>query len=303
MIYNPKSGKQTFTTHLDMINKRLKKEGYIGHAIETKYHKHAIKIAQDIEKTPVDLLIIAGGDGTFNECLNGLMKHGKIPTLGYLPVGTSCDIAHTLGIPRNIHKALDLVFKGKHVMMDIIKSNHGYFTYVAATGSYVDISYQTPKKMKKRLGYIAYLLSGIKAFFTVPKMALTIDTPTYKKKDTYTLILLTNSQKIARLTLVDRPVLDDGKIDLITFAYIPLLNNFMYAVKFLLNPKSLIGLKRIQASSGVIDMQEPYPWSQDGEAQGKGKLTFEVIQKKLPIVINPKRQRYFLNQDKQEINE
>lgn len=297
LIYNPTSGRQTIISKLPKIVKRLNAEGYDCTVKKTNYSQHAIKIAKEISKEDIDLLIIAGGDGTFNECLNGLMSKSKLPTIGYLPVGTSCDIARTLGIPTNVDKALELIFSGPKVKMDIVKSNHGYFTYVSAIGSYVNISYQTPKRLKKLLGYPAYLIAGIKAFFTVPKMILDIKTPTYSNKGKYTLVLVTNSQKIARLTLVNKPVLDDGKIDLITFRYVPLLNNFMYLVKFLFNPKKLIGLRKIQTDRGKITMNHPYQWSQDGEPHGEGSLTFEVITKVLPIIINPKRTTYFKNQD------
>ncbi len=297
LIYNPKSGKQTIISKLSKIRKRLKAEGYVCTIRKTRYPQHAIKIAKEISRKDIDLLVIAGGDGTFNECLNGLMAHNQIPPIGYLPVGTSCDIAHTLGISTNVDKALDLIFSGKKVFMDIVKSNHGYFTYISAIGSYVNISYQTPKRLKKLLGYPAYLIAGIKAFFTVPKMKLNIKTPNYSKSGKFTLVLVTNSQKVARLTMINRPILDDGKIDLITFTYVPLLNNFMYAFKFLFNPKKMMGLRKIQTDRGEISMQQPYQWSQDGEPHGQGSLTFEVIPKKLPIIINPKRTKYFTNQD------
>ena len=69
------------------------------------------------EAGQVDLLIAAGGDGTLNEVVHGLMGLSKAerPTLGIVPLGTANDFANGFGIPRDPKKALSLCMKGEAV--------------------------------------------------------------------------------------------------------------------------------------------------------------------------------------------
>lgn len=75
--------------------------------------------------TPDDLLIILGGDGTFNEALQGIPDPGGV-TFGYIPTGSSNDLARDLGIPKDPKKALDLILHdGSPFAMDMGTVDYG----------------------------------------------------------------------------------------------------------------------------------------------------------------------------------
>jgi diacylglycerol kinase (ATP) len=82
----------------------------------TKYPKHAIKIANDAKNT-YDLLIVAGGDGTVNEVINGIANSKT--TLVIVPFGTSNVLALELGIPFNAKEAAKLITDGKPTKIDL----------------------------------------------------------------------------------------------------------------------------------------------------------------------------------------
>ena len=165
IIYNPASGKKDFVNHVDYVKKRIEEEGYNVTVEATKRPKHAITLSKQACMDKVDLVVISGGDGTFHECLNGISKCDYSPIIGYIPSGTTCDFAHTLNIPKNVGKAIDIILNGEPVKMDIINSNKGKFVYVSAIGTYVDISYVTDSRLKKYLGPLAYFITGVKEFF------------------------------------------------------------------------------------------------------------------------------------------
>src|SRR5215475_11105378 len=77
------------------------------------------------EAGQVDLLIAAGGDGTLNEVVHGLMDLSKAerPTLGIVPLGTANDFATACGIPRDPAKALTLCMKGEAAAIDVGRAN------------------------------------------------------------------------------------------------------------------------------------------------------------------------------------
>lgn len=287
IIYNPTSGKKDFEPRLPHVITRLEEAGYHVEAFPTKRPKEAISLTKEVCQNEVDLLVIAGGDGTFHECLNGLANSSHQPLLGYLPAGTACDIANTLAIPKDIDKALDIILNGETVRMDYTNSNKGSFVYVTAIGTYVDISYVTDSKLKKMLGYLAYLITGIKEFFTIPMIKAKIEHDKGFLRGYYSMILVVNSKRVAGFNIVRHPILDDGKLDVVVYRYIPLLNNFLYFVSFLLSPQVLPGVTRFRTSRLKIYTDHPHKWNMDGEEADSGSLNLVVQKQALSLRIDP----------------
>ncbi len=102
-LYNPNSGKGKIQRKLQLIERMLK----MRYDEVTLY---ATKSAEDLQRKAAegamvyDALIFSGGDGTFNLVLGGIGER-KVD-LGYLPSGTANDVARSLGIPKNVKKAL-----------------------------------------------------------------------------------------------------------------------------------------------------------------------------------------------------
>ncbi len=299
IIYNPVSGKKTFEANLPKVKARLSSLGYTCNVHRTEYPRHAEVLVQDIIKSSSpDLLIIAGGDGTFNECLNGLMVFEQKPDVAYIPSGTSNDLGTSLGISNNLDDALDVIEDHHKVNMDVGRSDHGYFSYVCATGSYIDISYETSSFLKRLLGFFAYIISGIKRFFRLKKMRMTITTEEGKTYEgVYTLFLTVNSRRVASLNMVNRPILDDGKFDVILYKYTPLLNNILFFIGIFIKPPKMPRMKRFQTKGIDIKTASENNWNQDGEKKGSGNNHIHVVQQALPIIINKKRSKYFKHQD------
>ena len=297
IIYNPTSGKKDFVNYLDYVANRIENEGYVVTIMATSRPKHAIELAKQACKEKVDLMVVSGGDGTFHECLNGLSKSDFSPVIGYIPTGTACDLANTLKIPKDIESAVDIILNGEVVKMDYTNSNKGSFIYVTAIGTYVDISYVTDSKLKKYLGYVAYLFTGIKEFFTIPMIKTKIEHDNGFLRGYYSLILVVNSKKVAGFNIVNKPILDDGKVDVVVYKYIPLLNNIIYFISFLLSPKILPGVKKFRTSNLKIYTNHPHKWNMDGEEADSGNLVIQVQKQALNLIINPKiKDKYFKEQ-------
>ncbi|MFW6299013.1 MAG: diacylglycerol/lipid kinase family protein, partial [Bacillota bacterium] len=282
---------------IETIETRLNALGFTCNIKQTEYPGHAKDIVRDAPSSDEGMLVIMGGDGTFNECVNGIMEAGLKPRIGYIPTGTSCDIARTLGIPKKLDKALDIIEKNLDVKMDIVKSTHGYFTYVCGIGNYVDVSHTTPRKLKKLIGFFAYLLTGIKEFFTIRimPMSIVIDGRPLKRRY-YSLVLILNTKRVAGFRIVNWPKLDDGKVDLILYRYIPFVNNVLYLLSFIFHVRRFPGIETYKASTIEFHTPTPNRWNIDGEKAGRGRQTVEVMPKALNIIINPEQQSLFTNQ-------
>lgn len=110
----------------------------------------------------VDLVIAAGGDGTLNEVVHGLMDLPQLerPILGIVPLGTANDFATGCGIPRDPAKALALCMKGEAVPIDIGKANDHWFINAATSGFGAEITATTSPDLKRLLGPAAYAVMG-----------------------------------------------------------------------------------------------------------------------------------------------
>lgn len=297
VIYNPQSGKKDFVNHLDYVVERFEGAGYKTSVIATERPRHAISLAKEACLTNVDLLVISGGDGTIHECINGIAASEFSPKIGYIPSGTACDFASTLKIPKKVDKAVDIILEGEPVKMDIAKSNNGYFIYVNAIGTYVDISYVTDSKLKKYLGYFAYLITGLKEFFTIPMMKTKIEHDKGTLRGYFSLIMVINSRKVAGINMIQKPVLDDGLIDLVAYRYIPFLNNLIYFVSFIIGPTILPAVHRIQTSKLKIYTDHHHKWNTDGEESNSGNLNIEVQKQAISIIVKPSvKNNYFKEQ-------
>jgi len=304
IIYNPVSGKKEFEQHLDYVSTRLVEAGYEYKIFATQRPKHAISLTKDACKEEVDLLLISGGDGTVHECINGIAHSEFHPVVGYIPSGTACDLASTLKIPKNVEQAMDIILNdGQVVKMDYTNSNKGSFIYVTAIGTYVDISYVTDSKMKKYLGYLAYLITGIKEFFTIPMIKTKIEYDDGFLRGYYSLILVVNSKKVAGFNIVTHPILDDGKVDVVVYRYIPLLNNLIYFISFILSPKILPGVRKFRTSKLKIYTDHAHKWNMDGEEANGGNLNIQVQKQALKIIVKPSIiEKYFKEQSSWNID-
>lgn len=296
IIYNPVSGKEDFQYKLDYVEQRFASAGYEVEFISTKKPKHAINIAKEVCEKDFDLLVISGGDGTLHEVINGLQLK-KIPRIGYIPSGTTCDFAKTLNIPRNVEKAIDLILEGVPAKMDIVNSNKGRFIYVSAIGTYVDISYVTDSRLKKFLGPLAYFLTGVKEFFTIPMMKVKIEHDGGKFQGYYSLMLVVNSKRVAGFNIIDKPRLDDGKVDVVLYRYIPFFNNILYFISFILTPKVIPGVRKFRTKKLKIYTDHHHKWNTDGEEANSGNLNIEVMKQAIEIIITPETKKKYFSEE------
>lgn len=162
VVYNPKSGKQRKSEFFDEIKKTLQEYGYFSTIISTKYQGHATEIVEEVGH--VDLLISIGGDGTFNEIMTGNFHRKERLLLAHIPLGTTNDIGSMYGYGKSILGNLRLVLEGTVKKVDICLLNNHPFVYVAGLGKFLSISYDTPSDLKKKFGYLAYLIAGLKEF-------------------------------------------------------------------------------------------------------------------------------------------
>lgn len=122
VILNPVAGKGFSGRAEPRIRQFLKEAGTDFDLVRTRKRGHAIELAEQAVKDGFETVVAAGGDGTTNEVMNGLIAAsiGKIAgTLGLLPTGSASDFMGNVGIPKDLREACLLLAKNRTRTVDL----------------------------------------------------------------------------------------------------------------------------------------------------------------------------------------
>ncbi len=160
LIINPKAGQKKCLRYLSDIIALFNRAGFtvITHitAAPGDGKEAVLRYASS-----VDQVVCCGGDGTFNETLSGVIESGCNIPIGYIPAGSTNDLATSLGLSSNVLQAARDIVDGKLTELDVGEFCGRHFSYIASFGAFTKTSYSTPQELKNALGHAAYLLSGI----------------------------------------------------------------------------------------------------------------------------------------------
>lgn len=161
LIINPAAGRSGYRYLFGEAMKILSQGGIRTTLFFTEKRGDATEFAKE-EAEKYDMVACVGGDGTLSEALGGLMKTKNPPPIGYFPMGTTNDVATTLGLPKNdMPGAAQRILDGTPHPFDIGGFGEDeYFAYIAAFGAFTEVSYATPQDQKRALGHLAYVLQG-----------------------------------------------------------------------------------------------------------------------------------------------
>lgn len=295
LLYNPVSGRSNFKSHLNMIVKTFQKTNHQLEIYESKAPKD-LEIVAFERAHEFDVFLVAGGDGTVNEVLNGIMKCEKKPVLGLLPSGTANDVAAILGVNKNIKRSLDIYFNEKPVKMDVNQINNQYFLYTAASGIMTKISYAVPRRHIKKYGYIAYVIEAMKDLTQEYRYPIKIkyDGQAVSMECVMVLGLSTNRVGGMRLTNFSSSKLNDGLFELRLFKRAKSLWRFRLLSSFIRGGKKLREDLHIASSRFEIETSSNVDWNADGEFSCKGNIVIQTHREAIEIFASAKtKKQYF----------
>lgn len=269
IIMNPESGKIKSIGSKKNFYDILRKYGYDAEIKYTRKAKDATEIVKNLPND-IDLVISAGGDGTLNEVVTGNMAREKTLTLANLPMGTTNDVGHMYGLSKDYIKNLELILSGTTKKVDVCYINDRPFIYVACLGDYIDMSYNTPRELKKKYGKIAYIMYGLKQLrnkINTYNIKYKIDGKEYTGN--YAFFFITNSSRVAGFNDIYYDIkLDDRMFEV---AFIPLKNKKeMLRAFFQLSKNGLKNIPNVtyyQTNNLELEFLDPpkVSWCIDGE--------------------------------------
>ena len=167
VIYNP-AARTASDKKIARATAFLEKKGFVVEVLRTEARGHARQLAADSLKRNPRLLIAAGGDGTINEAINGIVWSDT--PLALLPLGTTNVLAKELNIPEDVCGALEVAVTSvpKKVSLGVVETGSGkelesrFFSLMAGIGLDGKTVYDVGASIKKISGKAAYIISGIR---------------------------------------------------------------------------------------------------------------------------------------------
>lgn len=216
LVMNPYAGMRKGKRYLADVVELFNRADYLVLTHMTAGQGDCVRVVERMARD-VDLVVCAGGDGTFNEAVTGLMRNGCEVPIGYLPCGSTNDFAASLNISTNVVQAAKDILDGVPTAVDVGRFGERYFTYVASFGAFTKASYATPQNVKNALGHMAYLLEGIQELSQIRRTHVRLELEDRVIEDDFLFGAVSNSTSVGGILTLSPKLVDlqDGKFELL----------------------------------------------------------------------------------------
>ena len=293
IIVNPTAG-QARGARLKRSLDRLTAAGTQWDIVETQARGDAEALARALaEAGEVGAIIAAGGDGTINEAINGVMaaqRHGApVPPFGLLPLGTANVLAGELGIdtPETAAAAL-LSGQTRKIALGLCETPDGarrYFSMMAGVGFDAHVVAGIDPALTRRFGKGAYVWQTLKEWLALQPARYTLG----DGRDASSLILANGHFYAGRFTVAPEANLDDPALIAARFTKGGRLATALYAaaLPFGLLPH-LPSVKRERITRVSVDGPAGEPVQADGDTIATLPVTFTLASERLTIFAAPR---------------
>lgn len=270
VVFNPQAGRGRGQQRLAEVQQALHAAGIEYESVVSEDRGHAVELARRAALAGWELIAAAGGDGTINEVVNGLMLaegEGARSRLGIMPIGSGNDFAGALGIPLDLRQAAQRLARGQTHRVDLGRVNGRWFDNSVGIGFEATINIQAHRITWVR-GQPQYFLAILRSLAHPPYPLVTIHRdggdPLTKR---ILIISVGNSRRTGGGFLVTPDALpDDGLLDLCIADAIPrrqILRLLPKVIKGTHRGEPVVELTRIGRL--VVESDDPLPVHADGE--------------------------------------
>jgi len=275
----------------DALKAAVGRQRKAGHRIEVRVTWEKGDARRFVaEAGMVDLVIAAGGDGTLNEVVHGLMglSEDSRPILGIVPLGTANDFAFACDIPRDPAKALALCMKGEAATIDVGKANDRWFINAASSGFGAEITATTSPELKRLLGPAAYTLMGAILAINLHHYQGRLILPDREITGTGPVAIVGNGRQTGGgLQVAPRARLDDGLLDVLVVRHISPTALLAAARELQQLPSDGEYISYWQTPWLEVHPEEPLPVNLDGEPLSFTTVRYEVVPKAIQLIVPP----------------
>ena len=286
LIWNPTAGVCWSSVAIRKAIRELKEWFPLIEIATTHAPGHATRLAKEAARTGHDLIIVAGGDGTVNEVINGIT--GTETVLACLPTGTGNSIARELGLPLHPVKAAKAMRHGEVREACLGEADGRLFILMVGIGfdgyAVKEVSY----RLKRILGRMSYVVSGSIALFRYAYPSFTVMAD--GKPFTATTAIIAKSKYYASCFKIASHVsLEEPAFELCVFAGRGFWRYLIYVGAVVLNiHHRLSDVVLVKAREVQIQEVLELPAQMDGEVLSFLPMSFRIAERRIKILF-PKK--------------
>ncbi|MFN3741847.1 MAG: diacylglycerol/lipid kinase family protein [Anaerolineales bacterium] len=243
--------------------------------LSVSQHKgHIVTLAEQAIRDGVSGIIVAGGDGSIGEAVNGMVRavgslEKPLPPLGILPLGSANDFVCNLGLPLDLFQAAQVIARGHYEHFDLCQCNDRYFVNNSAIGlePYVTIKHERIQRIK---GQTRYIIAALQAIADGPKWEAQVEWDDGSYEGPLTLLTVGNAPRTGGVFYMT-PHADprDGRLTFV-FAYRAARLEMFRVLPAAMKPgpgnyTELPGIYEHHTQRLSIRLNQPSPAHTDGE--------------------------------------
>lgn len=245
--------------------------------------RHAVELARNLHD--YDLVVVAGGDGTVFEVVNGLVASGnRHTTLGLIPTGSGNDLGRALGLPKEWRSAMERLLDGDVKTIDLGRVNDTYFTNSLAIGFDARVAHRTNQikggtSMSGLPLYLAALLDIVRYDYHCHRIRFKIDEGAWEKRDVLLVAINNGASYGGGFKITPEAVNNDGLLDVCLVDAVPrweVLPRLPFVVAgrhAWMNPAHFYKVKSVR-----IESEKELPAALDGEL---------ILSKRFDVAVQP----------------
>lgn len=293
IVFNPTAGIQR-RLRLEQTVKLLRESGCQVSLHSTAARGDAEAIARTFCDTPPtpDLLVVAGGDGTINEAVNGLMSNGSASwPLALVPLGTANVLAAEIGLATAPAIVARTIAQGAPERAYVGMANGRCFTAMAGVGFDAHVVANVDLRLKRRLGKGAYILESFRQLFRFrfPRYRVNVDGQTFEAAS---VIVAKGHYYAGRYVCAPDARLDQAEFHVCLFERGGRWNAVRYAVALALGrlPK-FADFRVVRGRMVTIDGPAGDPVQGDGDIIAQLPVHIEIAPRPLHLIVPPRADR------------
>ena len=284
----------------EMLRTEIEALREAGHTIDVRVAwdgGDAVTFAEEAAAAGYDVVAAAGGDGTVNAVVQGLLRGeeregftGPLPALGLVPFGTANDLATTCGFSSDQpHEMVRMLGTATPAPVDVGFMNGRPFLNVASGGYAAEVTTETEPGMKKFLGGLAYWLTGLTSLSRIEPRPIRLTAGDLRWEGRVFAVAVCNGRQAGGgLLLAPHALLDDGAFDVAIIPEVP-WTEFVELYADLRRMEAAVRSEHIvhgRAERVLIEAPEGLQVNLDGEPVNGERFEFVIKPRHLPCLLS-----------------
>jgi diacylglycerol kinase (ATP) len=295
VILNPYSNRWNSQKRWPEVESALKNAGVDFESATSTHKGQIVDLVEQAARERYSPIIVAGGDGSLGDAVNGLARAAASTTedigpLGIMPTGSANDLVYALKLPTDLKDAAQVIATGRTKSMDLGTLNARYFinNSGAALEPYVTTKHEKIQVVK---GIARYLVAAVQAIMDKPEWHGNIKWDDGEFNGPLSLVSVGNGQRTGGFFMTPHADPFDGKLTL-AYGYRATRLGMFQALPRAFNEGKgsyleLEGMYEIHAKHISIHLDKPSPAHTDGELlpQWIQDFEYQIQPKRLQVIV------------------